>query len=272
MKNHIYIVLILLIFSCKKEKDSFSYSVEFINPYPVNNADDIALRGSAIAFEDILLEGLAEYTKEYRVYFDTVYPPENIYRTSESSIFAILLPKLKPAEYYYWQYSVTIPAGEIKSEIYAFYSAFFFGEWLLDTVASKKGMLDYYIAMGFDINRHYWDSWHDWSGRSYSYTIGEFYYVEDTVNVEDVLTEGEDIERIKIHSNQQIQLYGFGINEYIDAEFIYDEVKGSAIIRETNSGLVHFFPVVNIGYIEYYQKVVLIMMKENGVMLIYSRV
>ncbi len=58
-------------FSCKKEKDSFSYKVEFIDPHPEKSAYDVALRGSSIGFDEIKLEGIAEYTKEYTVYFDT---------------------------------------------------------------------------------------------------------------------------------------------------------------------------------------------------------
>ncbi len=178
---------------------------------------------------------------------------------------------MKPAKLYYWQCSVTTPAGEVKSEIFSFGSAFFSGVWSLDTVANKKGLIDYQTAGGANINKDYRKSWYNWSGASYSYTQGDRFYTNDTINVADVLTEGEDIERINIHNSSKIQLYGSGEDEYINAEFIYDEEEGSAIIEEYENGSVHIFPVVNVGYNRSFQKNVLIMMKENGLMLIYSK-
>ena len=267
------IIFLLILISCKKEKDIFNYTINYKNAYPENNATDINLRANVISFSDLERTGLAEYVKEYRVYFDTLYPPINLLNSSTEELFSSGLPILKPNKTYYWACTLLIPYGEKWSDIQSFTTSDFSGMWRLESVADKRGMLDvYYYNQGINFD---WNTWYDWSDKSYEsyfqiFNESEYFgYREYAVNKDSLLNAEAEINEIDF-SRREIKLYNSSENSR--ATFFYDTNKCSLLIQDFKNGNEYKYVTANVGYIHYFNKVVMLLINEEGIMFIYLRV
>jgi len=271
MNKLLVIVFLFILFSCKKEEDVFKYKLEYSNPSPANKAEDVALRGVSIGFGEIIREGLANYINypiANKVYFDTINPPKLELKWDTDDIHSAELPSLKPNKTYYWAFTSSIPPGEIWSDIESFTTSGFYGDWQLENIADKRGYLERAQSNGYHIS---WDSWNDWTDKSYKYiqNVSNYgRYIVYTPNKDSILGAGLVINKINFSSNK---MEFFKSNTSLSFYFNCDENKGSATIQEAQTKIMHNFVAVNVGYMEYYNKVVLLIIDEKGIMFIYSR-
>jgi hypothetical protein len=267
------IICLLMLTSCKKEKDIFNYTFNYTNAYPENNASDINLRDNIIRFSDLERTGLAEFVKEYRVYFDTLNPPVKLLHSSSEELLSYGLPILRPNKTYYWAYTLLIPSGEKWSDIQSFTTSDFVGVWKLESVADKKGLLDkYYDIYGGNFD---WTIWNDWSDNSYKSSmqiIDEREYISYSVypaNQDSLLNAEAEINEIDF-SRGKITLHNSTENSI--AAFYYDINKCSLLIQDLKNGNEYKYVTANVGYIQYFNKAVMLLINEDGIMFIYSRV
>ena len=278
MNKILIIICCFILISCKKENDVLRYKLEFTNPYPADKSVDVPLRGVYIGFGNVIREGLAnyvDYINGIATYFDTINPPKHSLQTYQMQIMSLSnnLPMLKPYKTYYWAFTTFIPPGEMWSDIESFTTCGFNGDWQLDGIADKKGNLEMNQALGYKPN---WLHWSEWTDRSYKYIQDGSPYgkvIEYIPNKDSILEAGFDINEIVYNSPEytSIKFYKGNYTDYLTASFNYDENKGIATIQETQTKILHNFVAVNVGYMQYYNKVVLLMVDEKGIMFIYSR-
>jgi hypothetical protein len=189
---------ILLLFSCKKEKDLFQYTIRYNNPHPSTNAANVDLRYYSIGFESVERTGLAAYANNFNAYFDTINPPMNIIAYNYNENNSIYLSLLLPNKTYYWAYSSDIPTGKIWSDMQSFTTSGFVGNWKLDGIASKKGYLEENKKNGYQINWVYWRDWNDRNIQFLPKPLG--YQLEEYSLNKDSLIEAEvELDRININ-------------------------------------------------------------------------
>ncbi len=260
--------------SCQKETDVFNYTLTYEDPTPYNLEQDVAFRFGNIGYSSSSKGGLGLYTKEFRVYLDTLNPPQNIFSSSEWDIFlSFNYSMLAPSTTYYWAYSTFIPAGEIWSEVQTFTTIGFQGDWQLESIADKKGVLDRNKALGYTTN---WLNWGYWDNKSYKYEPKMEYnkqLIEFTVNMDSVLRAENDITTISFYNENtaRIKLYNEKSTSLFYSSFQYDIKLGSFLLKETDKRTEHNFVALHMGYLEDYNKTVLLLLKENGLLYIYLR-
>lgn len=272
MKIFTLLICLTLLISCKKEKDVFNYTISYNNPSPENNTAGINLRKNSIRFSDIERTGLAEYVKEYRVYFDTIYPPVKLLQSSAEELLSSGLPILKTNKTYYWAFSSLIPSGEIWSDIQFFTTSDFSGVWKLESVADKRAMLNsFYNRLGGNFSWTRWSDWSDTSYETYANTInGEesSSYRNCDINIDSLLDAEAEISEINF-SKGRITLSN--TNENVIASFLYDDSECSMLIKGISNNSDYKFATANVGYISYYDQVVMLLINEQGIMFIYTR-
>jgi hypothetical protein len=180
---------------------------------------------------------------------------------------------LAPSTTYYWAYSTFIPAGEIWSEVQTFTTIGFQGDWQLDSIADKKGILDRNKALGYSLD---WLNWGDWDNKSYKYMPNVEYnkqLIKYAVNMDSVLHAENDITTISFYNEKtaRIKLYNEKSNSLFYSSFQYDIKLGSFLLKETDKHTEHNFVALYMGYLDDYKKTVLLLLKENGLLYIYSR-
>jgi len=274
MKRTFLYFILLVLASCQKENDVFNYSLTYEDPTPYNLERDVAFRSGNIGFSTLGKGGLGLYTKEFRVYLDTQNPPKHIFSSSKYDIYIdYSYSMLAPATTYYWAYSTFIPAGEIWSEVQTFTTIGFKGDWQLDSIADKKGILDRMKAFGYSLD---WLSWGNWDNKSYKYVPNIDYskqLIEYTVNLDSVLRAENDITSISFYNENsaRIKLYNEKNAGLFYSTFQYDIKLGSFLLKETEKLTEHKFVALYLGYLHDYNKTVLLLLKENGLLYIYSR-
>lgn len=270
MKKIIFLLIILSALSCEKENDIFSYSVNFGDPTPLNNAIEVPIREGAVHFLSRGKGGLALYAKEYRIYLDTINPPKKILNQSEWSIF--LNEKfyfLKPNTNYYWAYSLILPSGEVVSDIQQFTTIGFEGAWKLDSVADKRGTKNYAIDNYGELSD--WSYWNDWNGQSNTYTTDKK-LVTYKLNQDSTLQANNAIAEINIsYHSAGIKKFNDAQANYIQTDYKYNYQNGSIAFNERLTNQTHAFVAVYLGYSQYYEKTVLLMLKNDCMLYIYSK-
>ncbi len=270
MRKIFYIlVVVVVLFSCEKENDIFNYSLNYSQPTPANNATSVPFRDGMVIFSSLGRGGLALYVKEYKIYLDTINPPKNIISQSESRLFINgKFSLLKPNTNYYWAYSLEIPSGEIMSEIQQFTTTGFDGIWKLDSIADKNGIKDQEIAFGSISD---WTNWYNWNGKSYRFTstkkIEEYKLNQDSVlQANNVITEisfGYNSAAIKQLKNSKLEI--------LQTFYSYNYQDGSITFKEKFTNETHTYVAVYLGYSESYNKTVLLMLKNNFLLYIYTQ-
>ena len=267
MNKIIFIIGLLIMFSCKKEEDVFNYKLTYNDPSPANNAYGVSFRHSGIQFGGISKSGLADYVKEYRVYFDTINPPKHILKSWPAEIVVSSIFMLIPDKKYYWACTSLIPAGEIWSDIESFTTAGFQGDWKLSGIADKRGMIQYSQAHGYSLD---WIDWSSWDTLSYKYIPDSNKWVVYIPKQDSILIAGLDIIEINIYTNgTNIKLYNQNSTHIINASFSYNVNNGSVLIKEIQNFKEHNFVAANICRVDS-SNYNLFMLDEKGILFIYS--
>lgn len=274
MKRTFLYLIILLLVSCQKENDVFNYSLTYESPTPYNEEQEVPFRFGKIGFSNFGKGGLGFYTKEYRLYLDTQNPPKNIFSSSQyDSYINYTYTKLAPSTTYYWAYSTFIPAGEIMSEVQTFTTIGFYGDWQLDSIADKKGILERAKANELTVS---FVDWGAWDNNSYKYMPNAEYnkqIINYKVNMDSVLSAENDITTISFYSENTVRVkkYNDKNTSLLYCSFQYDIKLGSFMLKETELKTEHNFVALYMGYLDIYRKKVLLLLKENGMLYIYSR-
>lgn len=272
MRRVVIATYLLVFFSFQKENDVFNYTPNYSNPFPEKNTESLNLRYNFIGFSSIERTGLVEYVKEYRVYFDTVYPPVQILKSSTEEILNCRLPNLIPDQQYYWTFSTLLPSGEVLSDLLSLKAPRFSGVWNLESVADKRGMLNsFYNSVGGNYNWTNWDDWNETDYESSVWTVdGEEYFTYRSyqVNKDSLLNAEAEIGEIDFNSGNITILNS---NEKAIASFFYDKNKCSLLIQDKSNNQDYEFATANVGYISHYNKGVLLLITEQGIMFIYSK-
>ncbi len=270
MKKIIFLLIIFSTLSCEKGNDIFGYSLSFGDPTPLNNAVNVPIREGVVNFVSRRKDGLALYAKEYRIYLDTINPPKKILSQSEWSIFVNgNFSFLKPNTNYYWAYSLVLPSGEAISDIQQFTTIGFEGAWKLDSIADKRGTKYYAIDNYGELSD--WSNWYDWKGVSNIYTTSKK-LVTYKLNQDSTMHANNAITEINIaYQNAAIKQFNNTLADFIQTDYKYNYQNGSIVFNERFTNQTHTFVAVYLGYSESYDKTVLLMLKNDCMLYIYSK-
>ncbi len=228
------------------------------------------IREGAVHFLSRGKGGLALYVKEYRIYLDTINPPKKLLNQSKSDIFLNEnFHFLKPNSTYYWAYSLVLPSGEALSDIQQFTTIGFEGAWKLDSIADKRGTKNYAIDNYGELSD--WSNWYDWSGLSNIYTTSKK-LVTYKLNQDSALQANNAITEVNITYNSSgIKLFNDSQANFIQTDYKYNYQNGSITFNERFTNQTHAFVAVYLGYSEYYDKTVLLLLKNDCMLYIYSK-